>query len=358
MVKKNLANWFRPAILKMKGYTPGEQPSDPKVIKLNTNENPYAPPAAVLKAFHYFADERLRLYPEPSADTLRNALAETYDWPVEGVLVGNGSDEILSILFAASVGKGDLVQYPDLTYSLYPVLAQIREAKTKEVKLTPTFDLSFEKLSPNARLTFFGYPNPPIGNCYALGEIEAFVSKAKGLVVIDEAYVDFADTSCLELARRYSNVLILRTMSKSFSLAGVRLGYVFAHPDVVEQLMKVKDSYNVNRMTQAVGLAALTPESLETVHKNVKKIRFERDGLTEALRNMGFSVPDSHANFVLATRASNPSAESLYKNLKNKGVLIRYFSHPRLKHSLRITIGTPEQNHKLLASLKAALSSK
>ncbi len=355
MKNKSLSKWFRPAVLKMKGYTPGEQPSDPKVIKLNTNESPFPPPAPILKAFHYVADERLRLYPEPTADTLRHALAEVYDWPVEGVLVGNGSDEILSILFAASVGKGDLVQYPDLTYSLYPVLAAIREAKTKEVKLNEFFHLSFEKFSPNARLTFFGYPNPPIGNCYPLDEIEAFVVKAKGLVLIDEAYVDFADTSCLELARKYPNVLILRTMSKSFSLAGVRLGYVFAHPDVVEQLMKVKDSYNVNRVTQAAGLAALTAESLETVHKNVKKIRFERDSMTEALRNMGFSVPDSHANFVLATRQGHPSAESLYKNLKKKGILIRYFSHPRLKHSLRITIGTPEQNHRLLTELKKLL---
>jgi histidinol-phosphate aminotransferase len=355
MKNKSLSKWFRPAVLKMKGYVPGEQPSDPHVIKLNTNENPYAPSAPILKAFQYFSDERLRLYPEPTAETLRTALAEVYDWPVEGILVGNGSDEILSILFAASVGKGDLVQYPDLTYSLYPVLAQIREAKTKEVKLTDSFDLPFKQFSLNARLTFFGYPNPPIGNCYELGEIESFISKAKGLVLIDEAYVDFADTSCLELARKYPNVLILRTMSKSFSLAGVRLGYVFAHPDVVEQLMKVKDSYNVNRMTQAVGLAALTPESLETVHKNVKKIRFERDTMTEALRNMGFSVPDSQANFILATRAGKPSAESLYKNLKNKGILIRYFSHPRLKHSLRITVGTPAQNNRLLMELKKLL---
>jgi histidinol-phosphate aminotransferase len=170
--------------------------------------------------------------------------------------------------------------------------------------------------------------------------------------------VDFADSNCLELARRHPNVLILRTMSKSFSLAGVRLGFVFAHPEVIEQLMKVKDSYNVNRLTQAVGLAALHPESLKTVEKTVKKIRFERNTITEALRNMGFSVPDSQANFVLATRVGKPSAESLYKKLKNKGILIRYFSHPRLQNSLRITVGTPEQNNRLLASLKAILNSQ
>ena len=355
MKNKVRSNWFRPAVLKMKGYTPGEQPNDPTVIKLNTNESPYAPSAPILKAFQYLVDERLRLYPEPSADTLRHALSELYDWPVEGILVGNGSDEILSILFAASVGKGDLVQYPDLTYSLYPILAQIREAKTKEVKLDVSFDLPFEKFSTNARITFLGYPNPPIGNCFSLKKIEAFARKTKGLVLIDEAYVDFADGNCLYLARFNPNILILRTMSKSFSLAGVRLGFVFAHPEIIEQLMKVKDSYNVNRVTQALGLAALTSESLETVKKNVKKIRFERDTMTEALRNMGFSVPDSQANFVLATRTGKLTAESLYKNLKNKGILIRYFSHPRLRNSLRITIGTPEQNRRLLTELKKLL---
>jgi len=349
MNNKFLAQWFRPAVLKMKGYTPGEQPGDPTVIKLNTNESPYAPSAPILKAFQYLANERLRLYPEPSADTLRHVLSELYDWPVEGILVGNGSDEILSILFAASVGKGDL------TYSLYPILAQIREAKTKEVKLDPLFDLPFEKFSTNARLTFLGYPNPPIGNCFSQKKIEVFARKTKGLVLIDEAYVDFADDNCLDLARFNPNILILRTMSKSFSLAGVRLGFVFAHPEIIEQLMKVKDSYNVNRLTQALGLAAVTFESLETVKKNVKKIRFERDTMTEALRNMGFSVPDSQANFVLATRTGKPTAESLYKNLKNKGILIRYFSHPRLRNSLRITIGTPEQNRRLLTELKKLL---
>jgi len=358
MKNKALSRWFRPIVLKMKGYTPGEQPGDPSIVKLNMNENPYATPAPILEAFRYLADGRLRLYPESTAETLLNALAKTYNWPVEGILAGNGSDEILSLLFSASVGKGDLVQYPDLTYSLYPVLAQIREAKTKEVKLDTFYDLPFEKFSAGARLTLFGYPNPPVGNCFPLKHIENFARKAKGLVLIDEAYVDFADSHCLNLARRYPNILVLRTMSKSFSLAGIRLGFVFAHPGVVEQLLKVKDSHNVNRITQALGLAALKTESLERVKKNIKKIRFERTRLTEGLRNIGFSVPNSEANFILATRTGKPGAESLYKNLKKKGVLIRYFSHPRLRNSLRITIGTTEQNNRLLAALRAVISSK
>jgi histidinol-phosphate aminotransferase len=352
---RSLKNWFRPAVLKMKGYTPGEQPKDPRTIKLNTNENPYPPSAPVLKVLKSLGGDRLRLYPEPTADTLRQAISKVYRWPVEGILVGNGSDEVLSILFHASVGKGDLVQYPDLTYSLYPVLAQVREAKTKEVRLTDSFDLPFEKFSTQARLTLWGYPNPPIGNTFPQKAMEGFIRKAKGLVLIDEAYVDFAKHNCDSFARKYPNVLILRTLSKSFSLAGVRLGFALGHPEVIAQLMKVKDSYNVNRMTQAVGLAAMSSEGLKSAAQNVKRIQLERNTLIEDLRNMGFSVPESEANFLLATRQGRPSAEETYKKLKTKGILIRYFSHPRLRHSLRITVGTPEENNRLLTELNKLL---
>ncbi len=301
------------------------------------------------------ADFRLRLYPEPTADTLRKALSQAYRWPVDGILVGNGSDEILSLLFDAALGKGDQVQYPDITYSLYPVLADIREARTREVKLNPDWSLDFKKFSPTARLTLWGYPNPPVGNCFPKSDMKAFCRKAKGLVLIDEAYVDFAKEDCRDIARTCPNVLILRTLSKSFSLAGARLGFVLGHPDVISQLMKVKDSYNVNRITQAVGLAALSSRGLADMGQKVGKIRLERNSLIEELRGMGFSVPDSQANFILATRRGNPGAEELYKSLKKKRVLVRYFSHPKLKDSLRITVGTPQQSDRLIAELKKLL---
>ncbi len=352
---KHLKSWFRPSVLKMKGYVPGEQPKNLSTIKLNTNENPYPPSAAVLKAVRDQADFRLRLYPEPTADTLRKALSRVYRWPVEGILVGNGSDEILTLLFAAAVGKGDQVQFPDITYSLYPVLTQIREGRIREVKLNLDWSLDFKKLNPKARLTLWGYPNPPIGNCFPMAEMKAFCKKAKGLVLIDEAYVDFSNNNCLAIAKVCPNVLILRTMSKSFSLAGARLGYVFGHPDVIAQLMKVKDSYNVNRVTQAIGIAAMSVGSLKDMKKNVANIRLERNSLIESLRDLDFDVPDSEANFFLATRPGMPSAAALYKNLKKRGVLVRYFSHPRLRHSLRVTVGTPAQNSRLLAELKKLL---
>lgn len=355
MKAKSISRWFRPVILKMKGYIPGEQPKLPSVTKLNTNENPYPPSATVLRAVRESADSRLRLYPEPTADSLRKVLSKVYRWPVDGILVGNGSDEILTLLFHAVLGKGDLVQYPDITYSLYPVLARLREAKEKEVKLDSQWGLDFKKFSPAARLTLWGYPNAPVGNCFPMADMKAFCKKSKGLVLIDEAYVDFAQDHCLDIARACPNTLVLRTMSKSFSLAGVRLGYLFGHPEVIGQLLKVKDSYNVNRMTQQVGLAALTNAGMSEMKKNVKKIRFERNGLIEELRNLDFTVPDSQANFILATRLGKPSAESLYKNLKKKRVLVRYFSHPRLRHSLRITVGTPVENSRLLSELRKLL---
>jgi histidinol-phosphate aminotransferase len=352
---KSLRNWFRPAVLKMKGYEPGEQPKYPTTIKLNTNENPYPPSAPVLGALKNLEPLRLRRYPEPMADTLRHALSRLYHWPAEGILIGNGSDEILSLVFAASVGKGDVVQCPDVTYSLYRSIAEFREAKFKEVKLDAEFGVDFKKFSNTPRLTLWGYPNPPIGNCFGMAEMKAFCRKAKGLVLIDEAYVDFAEDNCISIARSCSNVLVLRTMSKSFSMAGIRLGYLFGHPQVVTQLMKVKDSYNISYMSQVAAIAAISPLGLRNMKNNVKKIRLERNTLIEALRNMGFSVPDSQANFILAMRSGKPSTESLYKNLKKNRILVRYFSHQRLKHSLRISVGTPAENNRLLAELKKLL---
>ena len=339
----------------MKGYKPGEQPKNLRTVKLNTNENPYAPSKAVQAAVKKLGDFRLRLYPEPTADTLRQALSKHYHWPLDGILVGNGSDEILSILFRACVDFGNLVQYPDLTYSLYPVLAEMSEAKVKEIPLDENYYLPFKKLSPHARLTLWGYPNPPVGNCFDRKNVAAFCAKAKGLVLIDEAYVDFAENNCLSLARKYPNLLVLRTMSKSFSLAGARLGYVFGHPDVIAELLKVKDSYNVNRITQGLALEALSTQGLREQRSKIQMIKRERERLTRAFRALGFIVPPSQANFLLARWPHAASAEELYKNLKRKLILVRYFPHRRLRQCLRVTVGTPEQNNLLLRELKGLL---
>jgi len=353
----NLRRWFRPAVLRMEGYVPGEQPDSRRVVKLNTNESPYPPPAPVRAAVRGISAVSLRKYPSPTAEALRRRLSQVHRWPASGILVGNGSDEALSIVFRACVGRGDLVQYPDVTYSLYPVLNALGEGREREVRLDPDFSLDFARLSPRARITLLAYPNPPVGNCFDRRGFARFCRRSRGLVLVDEAYADFAGMDCLAVARRNPNVLVLRTLSKSFSLAGARLGYVLGHPAVVAQLMKAKDSYNVNLGTQVLGLAAFSRGGIAGMRRNVRKIRAGRDSLSRALGRMGFVVPPSRANFIFALRpkGAKPGAKALYRGLKKRGVLVRYFTHPRLKDGLRVTVGRPADHRRLLKELKKLL---
>jgi histidinol-phosphate aminotransferase len=352
-------DWFRPAVLSMKGYVPGEQPKGAlKVVKLNTNENPYPPSPAIRKAAQRFAVDSLRLYPDPTAKSLRERLGELYRWNPDGVMVVNGSDEFLALLFRASVGKGDVVQCPDLTYSLYPVLCAERGGRYRSVPLQSDYSVDFRRFDPGARLTLFGYPNPPVGNLFPKRDILAFCRRAKGLVLIDEAYADFSGDSCLDIARRCPNILVLRTVSKAFSLAGLRLGYAFGHPSALSEIHKVRDSYNVDRLSQHLGLAAFSPEGLASMRGSVQKVVAERGRLTGLLRGIGFEIADSSANFVLAHWKNRPSAERLASSLKARGVLVRYFSLPRLEDCLRITVGTPSQSDRLVRELKKVCSKR
>ncbi len=348
----NLSRWFKPRILALDGYVPGEQPSDPRVVKLNTNESPYPPPRVVLDAVRKSANALLRKYPQPTSASLRKVLARFYRWPEDGLLVGNGSDEVLSMLFRACVGPGDLVQYPDPTYSLYPVLNAIEGGRERVVPLDPGFGLPPGRLTTRARLTLLAYPNPPVGNCFDRGVLRDFCRRSRGLVLIDEAYVDFAGSDCLSIARSCPNVLVLRTLSKSFSLAGARLGFVLGHPEVVRELLKVKDSYNVDRVTQALGLAAFSRAGIAAVRANVRRIIRDRERLVADLRGLGFSVPASRANFVMAFAPVGVEAVGLYRALKKRGVLVRYFPHKRLKAGLRITVGSRSENTRLLKELR------
>jgi histidinol-phosphate aminotransferase len=352
-------NWFRPAVRSMKGYVPGEQPKGTRrVVKLNTNENPYPPPRPVRQALEKFDAGVLRLYPDPTAKALRRRLASVYRWREDGIQIVNGSDEFLALLFRAAVGKGDRVQCPDLTYSLYPVLNHERNGRLRLVPLEKDFSLNFARLDPRARLTLFGYPNPPAGNLFPRRDILSFCRKARGLVLIDEAYADFAGSSCLDLTRHCPNVIILRTLSKSFSLAGLRVGYAFAHPRVIREIHKVKDSYNLDRLSQALALAAFSPSGLSGMRASVRKVVKERPRLVSRLAELGFETAESSANFVLATRRGRPSAGRLAERLKAGGVLVRYFPFPRLKDSLRITVGTPEQTDLLAGELKRLLKGR
>jgi histidinol-phosphate aminotransferase len=353
MMQSLKKQWFRPSVLAMKGYVPGEQPKGAqKVVKLNTNENPYPPSLAVRKAAEKFNVDLLRLYPNPTAKALRQRLAEVYHWPEDGVMAVNGSDEFLALLFRASVGKGDLVQCPDLTYSLYPVLCAERGGRYRSIPLGAEYSADFRRFDPGARLTLFGYPNAPVGNLFPKTDILAFCRRAKGLVLIDEAYGDFSGDSCLDIARRCPNVIVLRTVSKSFSLAGLRVGYAFGNPSAMEEIHKVRDSYNLDRFAQSLALAAFSPQGLASMRSSVQKVIAERKRMTGLLRPLGFEITESSANFVLACWKGRPSAERLAGALKAHGVLVRYFSLPRLEDSLRITVGTPAQTNRLTRELK------
>ena len=340
----------------MEGYVPGEQPQDRRYIKLNTNENPYPPSPRVLEALHVAVTEDLRLYPDPSARDLRSKAAEVYGLAADQIVAGNGSDDLLAMLFRACVDAGSSpdVAYPVPTYSLYDTLAQIQGTTPKTVPFPPDFTLPVEALlAVGARLNLICNPNSPSGTLTAVSTIADFARRAKGLVVVDEAYVDFARESALSLLGSCPNVVVLRTFSKSFSLAGMRIGLAFGDRELMAQLNKVKDSYNLDRLSLVAARAAL--DDLPWMKTNVEKIRESRAALARELGELGFRIPPSEANFLFATHPTL-AGNVLYRALRERGILVRHFSIPALSDGLRITVGTREQNGALVAALRTLSS--
>lgn len=338
----------------VQGYTPGEQPKGGPVVKLNTNENPYPPSQRVLEAVQAITADQLRKYPDPVSERFREACAEAYGLPgPEWVIIGNGMDELLALALRTFVDPGDdvLAMYP--TYSLYDVLCRLHGCNLVSIDLDDDFGLAPEFFATPARIAFFTRPNAPTSLCAPREEVERFCEGFEGLVVVDEAYVDFADDDCLDLAQRYENVIVMRSFSKSFSLAGMRIGVAMARPEIIGEFMKTKDSYNMDVFSQAVGLAAIS--DLEHVRANANKVRVTRTRLTQALRQLGFWVPDSQANFVLARWDGDPHAYTLFDMLRERGILVRYFAAPRLEDCLRITVGTEEECDALLNALRQIL---
>jgi histidinol-phosphate aminotransferase len=341
---------FRAAIRAMRGYTPGEQPQDRRYVKLNTNENPYPPSPSVAQALTRVVGSELRLYPDPTAGALRAAASALYGIPREQILVGNGSDDLLTMLVRACIGPGDRIAYPVPTYSLYDTLAEIQQGEVVRVPFAADFRLPSALADANAKLTIICNPNSPSGTLTPVGELARFAAKTSGLVVVDEAYVDFADETALALVGRTENVIVLRTLSKSYSLAGVRIGLAFGAASVLGELMKVKDSYNVNRLSIVAAVAALGDQ--DWMRDNVARIRATRGRLTASLRDLGYEVPDSQTNFVLA-RKPGVDQEGIYLGCKERGVLVRYFAVDGLRDALRITVGTEEEIDALLAALRS-----
>ena len=346
----------RSTVARMAGYTPGEQPKPGEaVIKLNTNENPYPPSPRVFDAIRNIGADALRRYPSPMAEDFRAVAARVHGVSPECILAGNGSDDILQIALRTYCGAGDVLASPDPTYSLYPVLAELADVTFVTVPWKPGWALPSDALlATGPRAIFFANPNAPSGTWVPPEEVSAMASRTDALVLIDEAYVDFAMGNCLGLLARHQNVVIARTLSKGYGLAGLRFGYGISHPSVIEQMAKVKDSYNCDAIAIAAACAALDDQAYAREHWAL--VRSERERVSAELARRGFSVIPSQGNFVLATTPGAAYARPLYEAMKGRGVLVRFFEKPGLNDRLRITIGTPNENTAMLAALDASLS--
>jgi histidinol-phosphate aminotransferase len=368
--------FIRPLVRKLHPYVYGEQPKIKGLIKLNTNENPYPPSPKVLLAVKNAADARLRLYPSPTAQALREKLGRLHGCRADNIIIGNGSDEMLALAtrtFVEPVGMArrpvrpsrrddptTIVQFFTPSYSLYPVLADIHGAAKNPVPLKSDFslptvaELKRGKIwSFNTALTFVTTPNAPSGRGYKTAELEKLCRSQKGVVVLDEAYVDFAEENALKLALKFPHVIVARTFSKAYSLCFQRVGYFVGHPDLIAALHKIRDSYNVNGLGQIA--AAATLDDLKYYRANFKKIIVTREKLSRELAKLGFRVFLSQTNFILA-RPPRFSAKDWQKKLRAQKILVRWFPFPQVKNYLRITIGQPSEAEALVQAARKILS--
>jgi histidinol-phosphate aminotransferase len=345
--------FFRENIENAKGYEPGFQPSEMDVVKLNTNENPYPPSPKVMKVLAEMNAEQLRRYPDPVGDAFLQAAAEVNGVSANNIMCCNGGDELLTIAFRAFCDEDRPVAYPVPTYSLYPVLASLQNCRATEVPFDGEFNLPPKLLRADAALTIVCNPNAPSGTFTGIDEMASLADELAGVLLIDEAYVDFAEENCAALVKDFDNVVILRSMSKGYGLAGMRFGYAIAQPDLIEGFLKVKDSYNVSAIAIAVATAAINDQKY--FKENVEKVKKDRAALTAQLRTLKFKVAESHSNFILA-ESKKCKAGEIYDKLVQRNIYVRFFDLPGLSNKLRITVGTSEQNEKLILALEEILS--
>ncbi len=362
---------IRPLVEQLHPYVPGEQPKIKGLIKLNTNENPYPPSPKVLAAIKAATDGRLRLYPNPTAQLLREKLAKLHGCGPENIIVGNGSDEVLALAIrtfvepvpAAGTPAGSLsrytVQFFNPSYSLYPVLTETHGGRNNPVPLKLDFSLPTVKELKKGRqwdfkaaLTFVTTPNAPSGRGYATAELDALCVAQKGVIVLDEAYVDFARENALKLALKHPHVLVARTFSKAYSLCFQRVGYFVGSVELIGALQKIRDSYNVNGLGQVAAVATLG--DLKYYRANFKRIIDTRTRLSDTLSKLGFDVLPSQTNFILVKPPQFPASEWLEK-LRERKVLVRWFKYPEVRDFLRITIGTDAEADALLRAVKVIL---
>jgi histidinol-phosphate aminotransferase len=346
-----MTSYFRPNILAMAGYVPGEQPQAGKFIKLNTNENPYPPSPKVARAVAEVLERGLQKYPDPMADAFRTRAAEVLGLPgKEWILCGNGSDDILTICTRAFVGEGDLLRLPYPSYILYKSLAQIQGARWEEVPFAADWTLpdAFGAEKEKLKLAFLPNPNSPSGTMISREAIQVLADHLPCPLIVDEAYVDFADSSCIDLPEKNEKVLVSRSLSKSYGLAGLRFGFLVAQPEIIEQLIKVKDSYNCDALSIAAATAAIDDQAW--LAENQLKITATRQQLTEGLQALGMTVIPSQANFVWCTHPSQP-AKPIYEQLKAQRILVRYMNYAGWGDGLRISVGTDGEIDALLTLL-------
>ncbi len=339
-------------------YVPGEQPKIANLVKLNTNENPYGPSPKVLEALRIEAADSLRLYPDPNSDRLREAIAAFHGVSANQIFVGNGSDEVLAHAFLALL-KHDLpILFPDITYSFYPVYCGLYEIEYREIALTDSFEIRVDDYSfPNGGI-IFPNPNAPTGRLLALSEIGRLLdANCDSVVVVDEAYIDFGGESAIGLVARYPNLLVVHTLSKSHSLAGLRVGYAVGQAELIEALARVKDSFNsypLDRLAQAGAVASMRDRAYFDTTR--KKVIASRARLAEGLAGLGFDVLPSAANFVFARHPQYAGAD-LAARLRELSIIVRHFKKPtRIDPFLRITVGTDEQCDALLTALSGMLT--
>lgn len=337
----------------LEAYTPGEQPKDMKYIKLNTNESPFPPSEGVLAAVKENAD-KLNLYPDPECAELKDEIARLYGVERGNVYVSNGSDDILNFFFLGFCGGGAI--FPDITYGFYKVYAELYGVDYKRIPLCDDFSIDPSDYMNADKNIVIANPNAPTGLTLGLDKIEEILESNKdNMVLVDEAYVDFGGESCVPLTKKYSNLLVVGTFSKSRSMAGARLGFAIADKEIISDLEKIKYStnpYSINRLTLAAGAAAIRDNKYYM--DNCKLVIAAREYTTAELRKMGFSVLDSKANFIFA-ESDRISGKELYERLKARGILVRYFGSDRISNFVRITIGTREQMESLVSAVASVL---
>ena len=350
-----MSQFWSQRVQELDPYVPGEQPQNRQFIKLNTNENPYPASPKALAAMSEGVGAELRLYPDPNAHQLKQSIADFYQLDQDCVFVGNGSDEVLAHAFVALLKQQKPLLYPDISYSFYPAYCKLFGIEAQAVPLTDRFEINPEDYAQDNGGIIFPNPNAPTGVALPLEAIERILqANPQSVVLVDEAYIDFGAESAVSLVQQYPNLLVVQTLSKSRSLAGIRVGFAIGQPDLIEGLERVKNSFNsypLGRVEQLGATAAM--QDKDYFEACCQKIMATREMTTQALEALGFTVLPSSSNFVFAKPPADQSAEMLYQVLKDQGVLVRYFNKPRISEYLRISIGTDEEMQQFISVLKA-----